>query len=76
MTHVQATGHIMNVNNIKIVHPTKIYRRRQIVESTLIRYLLNINLVAGDIKNLNRYTCQLLYETNSKMKVKISGNPG
>ena len=47
VAHVQATGHVMNINNIKIVYPTKIYRRRQIVESALIRYLPKINLVAG-----------------------------
>ena len=66
----------MNVINIKIVYPTKIDRRRQIVESALIRYLPNINLAAGDVKHLNSYTCQLLYETNYKMKLSIPGNPG
>ena len=76
VAHVQATGHIMNVANIKVVYPTKIYRRRQIVESALIRYLPNINLVAGDVKELNSYTCQLLYETNGTMKRILSGNPG
>ena len=76
MTRVQATSHTMNVNNIKVVYPTKIYRRRQIVESALIRYLTNINLVAGDVKEPNGYMYQLLYETNSKMKRSISGNPG
>ena len=76
VAHMQATGHVMNANNIKIVYPTKIYRRRQIVESALIRYLPNINLTAGDVKHLNSYTCQLLYETNKKMKLSISGNPG
>ena len=37
----------MNMENIKIVYPTKIYIRRQIVESALIRYFDNVNLVAG-----------------------------
>ena len=49
VAHVRVTGHIMNVNKIKIVYPFKIYRRRQIVESALIRYLSNKNLVAGDV---------------------------
>ena len=35
VAYVQATGHVMNIDNIKIVYPTKIYRRRQIVESAL-----------------------------------------
>ena len=68
----------MNVNNIKNVYPTKIYRRRQIVKSALIRYLPNTNLVAGNVKELNSCKCQLLchlYETNDKMKLSISGSP-
>ena len=76
MAHVHATCHIMNVDNIKVAYLTNIYKLRQIVESELIRYLPNINLVAGDVKELNGYTCQLLYETNSKMKRIIFGNLG
>ena len=34
---VQATVHIMNVGNINVLYPTKIYKRRQIVESALIQ---------------------------------------
>ena len=71
VAHVQVTGHVMNANNIKIVYPTILYRRRQIV----IRYLPNINLVAGDVKEINSFICQLLYETINKMKQSSSGKP-